>query len=73
LPGIFRKNVGDAISSASWPGDDFAKPTLAEQESSALQNKAAKSILAAKALERRSISVKKFLELVPVSSRRVGW
>src|SRR5438034_735187 len=44
-------------------GDDFTKPTLAEQESSAFQNRAAQSILAAKALERRSISVKKFLEL----------
>jgi hypothetical protein len=43
-------------------GDEFTNPTLAEKASTAAQNKAALSILAAKAFERNSISVKKFLE-----------
>jgi len=44
-------------------GDEFAKPTLAEKAASAVQNKAAQSILAAKAFEQRSTSIQKFLEL----------
>jgi hypothetical protein len=44
-------------------GDEFTNSTLAEKASTAAQNKAALSILAAKAFERHSITVKKFLEL----------
>jgi hypothetical protein len=44
-------------------GDEFVTPSFAEQDASDYQNRAAQSILAAKALERRAITVKKFLEL----------